>query len=53
MVRCKASCSRCGNKISLLITDSEDVEALHTLESGEFFEHKCPHCGEWGAFEIL
>lgn len=52
MVRVKARCSNCERTISLLVTDSEDIKALEELESGDFFEHKCPNCDEGRAFEI-
>jgi len=53
MARQKAKCCSCERTISLLITNFEDIKALEKLELGDLFEHKCPNCEEWAAFEIL
>lgn len=53
MARIKATCSKCGKTISLFFDDDkEEWESLRELKKGEMFEHKCPACEEWAAFEV-
>jgi len=42
--RVKATCSKCGVKVSLLV--DFDIEGLNG------FEYKCPSCEEWAYFEL-
>lgn len=51
MGRFKGTCSHCGKTISLLFDDDESVD-VQDLKKGEYFEHKCPVCDEWSAFEV-
>jgi len=54
MARIKATCSKCEATILLFFdTESEDWAAISELKQGEMFEHKCPHCEQWSAFEIV
>jgi len=54
MARIKATCSKCQRTILLFFdNESEDWTAISQLEQGEMFEHKCPHCEQWSAFEVV
>lgn len=53
MARLKATCSKCGKTILLFFEDhKEEWQDIQALEKGEMFEHKCPACEEWAAFEV-
>ena len=53
MARIKASCSKCGKTILLFFDPNDaDYNEIVKLKAGEKFEHKCPSCNEWAAFEI-
>ena len=52
MPRIKARCGTCGKVVSLLFDENESRE-INDLKEGEHFEHKCPLCDDWTAFEIV
>lgn len=53
MARLKGTCSKCGKTISLLFEyNNAELADIKKLKDGEFFEHKCPVCDEWSAFEV-
>lgn len=54
MARLKCTCSKCQKTISLLFdySTAEELADIKKLKEGEFFEHKCPVCEEWAAFEV-
>jgi len=54
MARIRATCSSCQKTILLYFDENRDDDwpEIARLKKGELFEHKCPNCGEWGAFEV-
>lgn len=53
-MRVKAKCSKCDSVIALFFDENDpDVRVIRGLNKGELFEHKCPSCEEWAAFEVV
>jgi hypothetical protein len=52
MGRIKAHCQRCERTILLWIDEEREEAEILELEKGEMFEHQCPNCSNWTAFEV-